>query len=323
MTSQETAATSENANNRVAFLGPHGTFCEEAALSQEDLARSELIPMRSIAEVFEAVDSGDCTLGVVPLENTIEGSVALTLDMLVFDSEAMIQREIDHNISLCLAGKPGSDLESARTILSHPHALAQCRSYIDENLPLATTKASDSTASAAHMISEMKELTAVAICPTEAAKKYGLDILDSHIQDRDINQTRFVVIGKGIPAPTGNDKTSIVAFQRANRPGSLVAMLTEFAARGIDLTKLESRPTKEGLGQYCFLMDFVGHIAQKEIADCLSHVRTEQADIKFLGSFQVAGDTDVKTQTINSKVWKETDQWLADLLGKVKPSTHP
>ncbi len=311
--------TSENAN-RVAFLGPHGTFCEEAALSQPDLASCELLPMRSIAEVFEAVDSGDCALGVVPLENTIEGSVALTLDMLVFDSEAMIHREIDHNISLCLAGKPGTDLDAARTIISHPHALAQCRSYIDEKLPKAITKASDSTASAAHTISETTELTAVAICPTEAAKKYGLEILDMHIQDRDVNQTRFIVIGKGIPAPTGNDKTSIVAFQRANRPGSLVAILSEFAQRGIDFTKLESRPTKEGLGQYCFLMDFVGHIAQDEIADCLSHIRKEQADIKFLGSFAVAGDTNTKTQTVNSKEWKETDQWLADLLSQVKSS---
>lgn len=305
---------------RVAFLGPHGTFCEEAALSQPDLASSELIPMRSIAEIFEAVDSGDCLLGVVPLENTIEGSVALTLDMLVFDSEAMIQREIDHNISLCIAGKKGSTLESARTILSHPHALAQCRSYIDEKLPHAITKASDSTASAAHMISEMSENMAVAICPTEAAKKYGLEVLDTHIQDRDINQTRFIVIGSGIPAPTGNDKTSIVGFQRANRPGSLVAILSEFAARGIDLTKLESRPTKEGLGQYCFLMDFVGHIAQEEIADCLIHVRTEQADIKFLGSYPVAGDIGGKAETINSKVWKDTDQWLTDLLSKVHSS---
>jgi len=320
MASQNTTENPVGTTNRVAFLGPHGTFCEEAALSQKDLAASELIPLRSIAEVFEAVDSGDCHLGVVPLENTIEGSVSLTLDMLVFDSEAMIQREIDHNISLCLAGKTGSDIDAARTILSHPHALAQCRSYIDAQLPHATTKASDSTASAAHTVSESPDLTSVAICPTEAANKYGLMILDQHIQDRDINQTRFVVIGNGIPTPTGNDKTSIVGFQRANRPGSLVAILNEFAARGIDLTKLESRPTKEGLGQYCFLMDFVGHIADDKIADCLTHVRTEHADVKFLGSYPVAGDIGGKTPTVNSKVWKDTDQWLADLRAKVDRS---
>lgn len=319
MTSQETSPTRENAAHRVAFLGPHGTFCEEAALSQSDLAVKELIPYQSIAEVFDAVDSGKCSLGVVPLENTIEGSVALTLDMLLFDSEAMIQREIDHNISLCLAGKTGSDIGAVRTILSHPHALAQCRSYIDTQLPHARTKASDSTASAAHNVAESNDLTSAAICPLEAAHKYELTILDTHIQDRDINQTRFVVIGNGIPSPTGNDKTSISVFQRANRPGSLIAILSEFAARGIDLTKLESRPTKEGLGQYCFLMDFVGHIANDDIADCLSHVRTEHADIKFLGSYPVAGDTG-EFQSGNGKVWKDTDQWLADLQGKVEQS---
>ena len=319
MTSGEsnTEETADFITKRVAFLGPHGTFCEEAALSQPDLASSELIPMRSIAEVFEAVDSGDCTLGVVPLENTIEGSVSLTLDMLVFDSEAMIQREIDHNISLCLAGKQGSDIDSARSILSHPHALAQCRSYIDEKIPLAAIKASDSTASAAQSVSEANDLTTVAICPTEAARRYGLEILDTHIQDRDVNQTRFIVIGNGIPASTGNDKTSIVGFQRANRPGSLVAILTEFASRNIDLTKLESRPTKEGLGQYCFIMDFVGHLSDPEVSACLTTVRSEHADIKFLGSYPIEGDVGSIIPT-NGKVWKDTDQWLTDLQAKVE-----
>ncbi len=305
---------------RVGFLGPQGTFCHEAALSQPDLAASELIPFRSIAEVFEAVDNELVDLGVVPLENTIEGSVSLTLDMLVFDSEAMIQREIDHNISLCLAGNRGTELEKIQTVFSHPHALAQCRSFIDKNLINATTKASDSTASAANLVNRANDSTIAAICPTEAARTHNLEILDSHIQDMDINQTRFIVIGNSINAPTGKDKTSIVGFQRANRPGSLVAILTEFADRGIDLTKLESRPTKERLGQYCFLMDLVGHISEKNIADALTKIRLEQADIKFLGSYKIAGDKEVLASNKTEKVWKETDKWLADLLKKVKSS---
>lgn len=301
----------------VAYLGPAGTFCHEAALSQTDLAHRELIAKRSIADVFEAIDSGECDLGVVPLENTIEGSVALTLDMLVFDSEAMIQREIDHNISLCLAAYPSTDQHDIHTILSHPHALAQCRGYVHKNFVQITTKATDSTASAAHQIASMKDPSIAAICPIEAAKANGLDIVDAHIQDRDFNQTRFIVIGRDIPAPTGNDKTSIVCFQHANKPGSLLAILKEFADRDIDFTKLESRPTKEGLGQYCFLMDFLGHISQDRIAQCLEHVRTNHADVKFLGSYAIAGDKYEPVSVSNSKVWKDTTQWLKDLLAKV------
>lgn len=318
MTKEFDIDTNSKTPGRVGYLGPVGTFCHEAALSQSDLAKAELIPLRSISEVFEAVDSNEIDLGIVPLENTIEGSVSLTLDMLVFDSEAMIQREIDHNISLCLAGNKDTQIEKIQTVVSHPHALAQCRSYIEKKLANATTKASDSTASAANLIKHADDSTMVAICPTEAARAHNLEILDSHIQDRDINQTRFIVIGQSIAAPSGNDKTSIVGFQRANRPGSLVAILNEFAQRGIDLTKLESRPTKEGLGQYCFLMDFIGHISEENIADALVNIRTEQADIKFLGSFPVAGDNENRVVNGNNKVWKETDVWLSDLLKKVQ-----
>lgn len=310
-------APDETTAQRVAFLGPVGTFCHEAALSQPDLASQELVAKKSITDVFESIDSGECSLGVVPLENTIEGSVSVTLDMLVFDSEAMIQREIDHDISLCLATYVGSNAADITSIISHPHALAQCRSYVDEKFPSATTHAVDSTAGAAHSVAQNKEVHVAAICPTEAARLYGLDIIDAHIQDRDFNQTRFVVIGKGIPAATGNDKTSIVSFQRANEPGSLLAILNEFAQSTIDFTKLESRPTKEGLGRYCFLMDFVGHISEERIADCLEKVRTQHADIKFLGSYPVAGDPTGAGEVI-TKVWKDTKNWLTDLLAKVE-----
>jgi prephenate dehydratase len=304
----------------VAYLGPAGTFCHEAALSQSDLSSHNLVAHRAISDVFEAIDNGDSDLGVVPLENTIEGSVALTLDMLVFDSEAMIQREIDHNISLCLAAIKGTDTSAIDTVLSHPHALAQCRGYLDANVATFTTKATDSTASAAHQVATAQQKNYAAICPVEAAKANNLEILDAHIQDRDINQTRFIVIGQDIPAATGNDKTSIVCFQRANKPGSLLAILKEFAERNIDLTKLESRPTKEGLGQYCFLMDFLGHISEERIAQCLEHVRNNHADVKFLGSYAIAGDKSETTTPANTKVWKDTSQWMKDLLAKVSPS---
>lgn len=316
---RETKDDQSDPTNRVAFLGPSGTFCEEATLSQSDLARHELVPKRSIADVFEAVDSEECSLGVVPLENTIEGSVSLTLDLLIFDSEAMIQREIDQNISLCIATKDGTKKEEITIIYSHPHALAQCRGYIEKNYPNVETKATDSTSEAAGLIGSESNTSHAAICSVQGAERLGLEIVDAHIQDRDFNQTRFVVIGKGIPSKTNNDKTSIVVFQRENQPGSLLSILSEFSKREIDLTKLESRPTKEGLGQYCFLMDFTGHISEADIADCLSHVRTEHADVKFLGSYPVAGDVDEKPTVTNNRIWKETGIWMTDLLSKINP----
>jgi prephenate dehydratase len=303
---------------RVSYLGPQGTFCHEAALSQPDLANSDLVAEQLISDVFEAVDTNSSDLGMVPLENTIEGSVSLTLDMLVFDSEAMIQREIDHNISLCLASTSNAKKEDITTVISHPHALAQCRSYIDEQLTNATTRATDSTAGAAATLAHGNDTTTAVICPKEAAQRYGLTILDAHIQDRDFNETRFILIGRDIPAPTGNDKTSIVCFQRANRPGSLLEIMKEFADRNIDFTKLESRPTKEGLGQYCFIMDFEGHLADENIAACLEKVRTEYADVKFLGSYPVAGSKAQSAPEGTTKVWKDTPMWLADLLAKVE-----
>lgn len=306
-----------SSKQKIAYLGPEGTFCHEAVLSQDDLAKCVLIAKLSISDVFEAVDSGECALGVVPLENTIEGSVALTLDMLIFDSEAMIQREIDHNISLCLATKTGTKIENITSIVSHPHAIAQCRSFISEEFPNATTHSADSTASAANMVAISENSHLAAICPKEAATKYGLEIINSHIQDHDFNQTRFIVVGTGIPAPTGKDKTSIVSFQRANKPGSLLEIMDEFAQRSIDFTKLESRPTKAGLGQYCFIMDFVGHLGDIKIAECLEKIRSEHADVKFLGSYPVAGDAGISAPEVLTKVWKDTKDWLSDLLAKV------
>lgn len=320
MANETNTAKAGETPGRIGFLGPVGTFSHEAALSQPDLANYELVAYRSITEVFEAVDKGEILGGVVPLENTIEGSVSLTLDMLIFDSEAMIQREIDQNISLCIATKDGTKKEDIKTIYSHPHALAQCRGYIDKNYSYAETKATDSTSQAAELIANETNQDHAAICSIQGAQRLGLEIVDSHIQDKDFNQTRFVLIGNGIPKETGNDKTSIVVFQRENQPGSLLAILNEFSKLEIDLTKLESRPTKEGLGQYCFLMDFVGHISQEKIAQCLTKIRLEHADIKFLGSFKVAGDKEVQISNGKEKIWKKTDEWLTDLLNKVEDS---
>ncbi len=253
----------------VAFFGPSGTFTEQALLSQPDLAAAERIPLTPIPDVIAAVNAGRADLGVIPIENSIEGSVAVTLDTLAFESDLLIQREVDLPISLGLFVKPGVKLRDIETVLSYPHAVAQCRKWLQRKLPGAAFVAANSTADAARTVARSRKTDQAAIGNALAAELHGLDVLAPEIADHPENQTRFVVVGQGIPAATGHDRTSIVCFQRVDRPGSLLAMLHEFAARAINLTKLESRPTKQSLGDYCFFIDFEGHVTDEIVADCL------------------------------------------------------
>ncbi len=192
-------------------------------------------------------------------------------------------------MSLNLCAKPGVTLADMRTVVSFPHAIAQCRGWLAKKLPAAESRSSYSTAEAAAEVSKSKRTDLGAICNALAAEMYGLDVLATEIEDHPENQTRFVLVGRGIPAPTGHDKTTIVCFQREDRPGSLLGILQEFAARAINLTKLESRPTKRGLGDYCFFIDFEGHVADELVADALRNLSAKQAEVKFLGSYPVGG----------------------------------
>ena len=225
--------------------------------------------------MIAAVERGDVDGGVVPIENMIEGSVSVTLDTLAFDSELLIQREIDLPVSLNLCAPPGVALADIRTVTSFPHAIAQCRGWLGKKLPAAETRASHSTSDAAREVSRSKRRDLAAICNALAAELYGLEVLATDIEDHPENETRFVLVGRGIPAPTGHDKTSIVCFQRQDRPGSLLGILQEFAARDVNLTKLESRPTKQGLGDYCFFIDCEGHVADEVVADALRNLSRE------------------------------------------------
>jgi prephenate dehydratase len=302
----------------VAFFGPSGTFTEEALLSQPDLAAGERVPYLSIPDVLAAVEGGAHELGVVPIENSIEGSVSVTLDTLVFESELLIQREVDLPISLNLFAKPGTTLGDVTTVLSYPHAIAQCRTWLSKKLPDATVVAANSTAEAAQRVSRSKRNDQAAIGNQLAAEIYGLARLAKDIEDHPENQTRFVVVGRGIPAPSGHDKTSIVCFQRADRPGSLLAMLQELAARSLNLTKLESRPTKQSLGDYCFLMDIEGHVDDELVADCLRTLMARGVRVKFLGSYPVAGQAAHARRTAAGKAWRDASKWVAELREQVR-----
>ena len=302
----------------VAFFGPSGTFTEEALLSQPDLAAQDRVPLTSIPDVLAAVGRDEFALGVVPIENSIEGSVSVTLDALAFESELLIQREVDLPISLGLFVKPGTALKDVRTVLSYPHAAAQCRTWLKRKLPAATFVAANSTADAAATVARSKRGDQAAIGNTLAAKLYGLKTLARDIEDHPENETRFVVVGRGIPAASGHDRTSIVCFQRADRPGSLLAMLQEFSARSINLTKLESRPTKKNLGDYCFFIDFEGHLADELVADCLRTLAAKVAHVKYLGSYPVAGLDAPARRTAATKAWRDADTWLDGLRAQVR-----
>jgi prephenate dehydratase len=306
---------------KVGFLGPRGTFAEEALLTQRDLAEAEQVPLRTVPHVITAVERGEVDVGLVPLENSIEGPVAVTLDTLAFDTDLLIQREVDLPVSLHLCGLEGARLAEIRTVISHPNPLGQCRAWLAAKLPDAEMVVANSTADAANQVAESARSDLASIGTAHGARLFGLQVLASEIEDHPENETRFVLVGHGVPVPTGHDKTSIVCFQREDRPGSLLAILQEFAARGINLTKLESRPTKRGLGEYCFFIDFQGHVADEVVADGLRHLAANQAEVKFLGSYPVAGDEGPERRRAATEAWKVASEWIDSIRAQVRPST--
>jgi prephenate dehydratase len=302
----------------IAFFGPVGTFTEEALLTQPDYAAAALEPRDTITEVLHSVERGDVDLGFVPIENAIEGTVRDTLDALILDVDLLIQREVVLDIHLHLMAPAGTDLSQVREVLSFPVALAQCRKYLADKLPGATAVAANSTAAAARQLADPERAGSAAIAPRLAAEIYGLTVLAEDVEDYPGNQTRFVSVArKGVPAPTGHDRTTIVCFQRADRPGSLHGILGEFAARNINLTKLESRPTKRGLGDYCFVIDLDGHLADEVVADCLRHLHAELAGVKFLGSYAAAGAQAQGRRTQAGIAWRKADSWVSALRAQI------
>ncbi len=268
---------------KVGYLGPAGTFTEEA-LKSSGLPFEQTVPYTTVEEAILAADRGEADCAFVPIENSIEGSVNATLDALAFDVDTFIQREMIMPIRHLLVAKSGATLKDITTVASHPQATAQCRNNLQRLLPEARIVAANSTAEAALDASGSGGEVA-AICNGLAAELYGLNVLEQDLEDHPGNVTRFVLLGKQSMPPSGNDKSSLVCFIHADQPGSLLQILQEFAYRYINLSKIESRPTKKSLGDYVFFIDSDGHVEEEPLASALKCLNCKLRRVKLLGSY--------------------------------------
>lgn len=282
---------------KIAYLGPAGTYSEEAGLLYNQKIGGQLIGVVPLYDLILAVDSGQYEEGVVPIENSIEGSLSLTLDMLVQEVRLLIKKEIVLPIHHCLLGRPGTKINEVTDIISHPQAQAQCHRFLHERLAGIRLHSAESTASAAEQVADGrlesqtnpapagKKTVFAAIGSEKAAAVYKLEILADFINDYQDTSTRFVVLAKKDSEPTGNDKTSIVFSALKDKPGALFEILGEFANRGINLTKIESRPSKKMLGDYLFFVDLEGHRARQKVKEALAGVEKKVSFFKMLGSY--------------------------------------
>lgn len=264
---------------KVAYLGPRATFTHMAGMQKFGLA-AQYLPVETIKDVFNEVERGRADYGVVPVENSTEGVVNYTLDMFV-DSDLKIWAEVMLEVSQHLMNKSGR-MEDISRIYTHPQVPGQCRDWLEKNLSGVPVHNTSSTAKAAEMAAE--DPTAAAIASEMAAMLYNLQIVARNIQDNPHNFTRFLVISTRSPGRTGNDKTSIM-FSIKDRVGALLSMLKPFAARGINLTRLDARPSGRKVWDYVFFLDMVGHIEDKNVTEAIEELRNESLFLKVLGSY--------------------------------------
>jgi len=267
---------------KVAFLGPQSTFTHVAAMEQFGLS-AQLVAQKSIPSVFEEVERGRAHYGVVPVENSTEGVVNHTLDMFI-GSDLKVIAEILLEISHDLLSQTGK-LDQVQKVVSHPQALAQCRHWLDENLPDTPQMDVSSTAAAAQLAAEDDSVAAIA--SHAAARQYGLQVAKAKIEDNSNNFTRFLVIGRNTPEASGRDKTSIL-FSVRDEPGILYRMLEPFSKRDINLVKIESRPMKQKAWEYIFFLDLVGHVEDSKISAAIEELREHCHFLKVLGSYPFA-----------------------------------
>ena len=304
---------------RYGFLGPTGTFTEMAlrqCFPVTEAGDIERIPFGSVDAALAALRSGDLDAAMVPIENSVEGGVSATLDALASGDPLVVVGEQVVPITFVLAAPAGMALTDIHTVSTHPHAWAQVRSWMGSHLPDAEYLPAASTAAAAAGLAARQPAYQAAVCAPVAAADHGLTVLHEDIGDNSGAVTRFVLVARPgqLPAPTGADKTSVVLFQREDHPGGLLELLEQFAARGINLTRIESRPNGGRLGDYCFSIDCEGHVSDERVGETLMGLKRVCAEVRFLGSYPRADGVEAEVSAgTRDREFVEARSWLRSL----------
>lgn len=301
---------------KVGFLGPRGTFTE-AALQQLEISKTaELIPFPTVTIALDAIRNSEIDAALVPLENSVEGSVTQTIDELAFGEPLVIVDEVALKVSFALMARPGTSLTDISRVTTHPHAHAQCRNWLATAIPDARVVPALSTAAAAEEVADPASRFDAAISAEIAAAHYGLEILAHDIGDNSSAQTRFVLVTKPTapPAPTGADRTTLVLFMHSDHPGALLEILTELSVRGVNLTRLESRPTARQLGDYYFSIDCEGHVGEARVGEALRGLHRICAEVRYLGSYpRHDGITTIMRTGVSDDDFSDANSWLKNI----------
>ncbi|WP_051209558.1 prephenate dehydratase [Propionicicella superfundia] len=296
------------------YFGPQGTFTHQALISIAPDAEAQAFP--SVMLALDAVRSGETEASLVPIENSVEGGVTATLDNLAMGAPLTIVREVLLPVQFSLAVRAGTKTKDVRRVLTHPHAAAQCRTWVTRHLPHASVTEGGSTAAAAAEVADPDSQYDAAICARIAAELYGLTVAVDRIADNAKAVTRFVLVGPAgaPPARTGHDKTTVVAYMYKDRPGALLEILEQFAGRGVNLCRIESRPTKAALGDYCFSIDVDGHVADPRIREALKGLHRVCKKVVYLGSYERAdGVVPSATRGFTDEDFYDADLWLENI----------
>ena len=301
---------------RIAFLGPFGTFTEQA-VRQVASPDAVLLPMTSAPQALAAVRNGQADRAVVPIENSIEGGVNATLDALAHGQPLVIVGEMHVSVVFQLAVRPGTTPEQVRRIGTHPHAWAQCRGWVESTFPGAVHVPATSTAAAAQLLSQGEAGFDAALCNAVSVSSYGLQALYQDVADNPGAVTRFVLVSRpgSLPAPTGADKTTIQVALPVNESGALLTMLEQFAVRGVDLSRIESRPSGDGLGNYEFSIDIVGHVSEERVQAALVGLHRHSPWVRFMGSYpRIDGVANVPAVGTSDDAFRSARNWVEGLL---------
>ena len=310
--------STDTPQHSVAYLGPRGSFAEAAVLAWPGSADAELLPSTSVPAALEAVRGDAVDHALVPIENSVEGAVNLTLDELTNGDPLVIVDEVAIPVQFALLAPAGVSLTDVHRIATHPHAQAQVAGWLRTNLPDAVVLPALSTAAAAAGLREEPRSYDASVSQALCAEIYGLNVLADAIADNEGATTRFVLVSRpgSLPAPTGADKTTLSLFMHHDQPGALLAILNEFAVRGVNLTRIESRPTRKHLGDYYFSIDVEGHIDDGRVAEALMGLHRICLDVRFLGSYpRFDGQAPNLRPGVSDEDYVEAAEWLRRLKG--------